>query len=49
MKNSRDVSKITCFYCKEKGHFQVDCPKLNKIINENKKIIFNNDNKSLNF
>jgi len=34
------VKQTTCFYCTEKGHYQSDCPKLKKIIDNNKKNIF---------
>src|SRR5712672_797234 len=29
MQQKSDVSKLTCFYCKESGHFKRDYPKLN--------------------
>jgi len=32
--------KITCFYCKKKGHYQASCPTLNDLIKKNKEEIF---------
>jgi len=35
-----NLSLKTCFFCKEKGHYQSDCPKLKEIVENNKKEIF---------
>ena len=29
-KMKKDLSKVTCYNCKEMGHFRSDCPKLKK-------------------
>lgn len=36
----RNSTVKTCFFCKEPGHYQQHCPKLQAIIEENKKQIF---------
>jgi len=42
----KKVKQRICFYCTEQGHFLSECPKLKKIIDDNKRSIF--DSKSLN-
>lgn len=54
--NDTDVDELTkqmqklsinvCFFCKEEGHYQPECPKLKAIIDENRKNYF--ENKRLN-
>jgi len=42
----KNLTIKACFFCKEKGHYQHNCPKLNAIIEENKKSIYD---ESLNY
>jgi len=41
--HSKKVKQMICFYCREQGHFQSECPKLKKIIEDNKRSIFNSN------
>ena len=39
-KKMKNLTINACFFCKEEGHYQQDCPKLKAIIDENRKSIF---------
>lgn len=39
-KKMKNLSINACFFCKEEGHYQQDCPKLKAIIDENRKSYF---------
>ena len=45
-KKMKNLTIKACFYCSDPGHLQYNCPKLNAIIQENKKRIYSG--KSLN-
>ena len=41
-KRMKNLTISTCFFCSEKGHRQFECPKLQAIINENRKQFYEN-------
>lgn len=47
-KKMRNLTIKVCFFCKEPGHYQNNCPKLRSIIDENRKEIYNQNKTPLN-
>ena len=43
-KRMKNLTISTCFYCKEKGHYQHNCPKLKAIVDKNRQEFFENKN-----
>ena len=41
-KKMKELKISACFFCREEGHLQPDCPKLNAILNKNRKEYFQN-------